>query len=155
MVERDFSRFFVFIFLSMNNTTLQSNPPPLPSQADPKAAKEKATEEKYQLMSTIQAIRQGKMPHNAQLEEMLNKMIENQVIQSRENKISEDGKILLNDFRELLQTVKKALNVKNKDELFQSMVYHLHCMESPISKGKNKKRKLQLKSICLTILSKK
>jgi transcriptional regulatory protein LevR len=90
-------------------------------------------------MSTIQAIRQGKMPHNAQLEEMLNKMIENQVIQSRENKISEDGKILLNDFRELLQTVKKALNVKNKDELFQSMVYHLHCMESPISKGKNKK----------------
>jgi hypothetical protein len=118
----------------MNNTTLQNNPPPLPSQADPKAAKERATEEKYQLMSTIQAIRQGKMPHNAQLEEMLNKMIENQVIQSRENKISEDGKILLNDFRELLQTVKKALNVKNKDELFQSMVYHLHCMESPISK---------------------
>ncbi|EIE81696.1 hypothetical protein RO3G_06401 [Rhizopus delemar RA 99-880] len=118
----------------MNNTTVQNNPPPLPSQADPKAAKEKATEEKYQLMSTIQAIRQGKMPHNAQLEEMLNKMIENQVIQSRENKISEDGKILLNDFRELLQTIKKALNIKNKDELFQSMVYHLHCMESPISK---------------------
>lgn len=106
------------------------------NQMDPKTAKQKATEEKYRLFGTLQAIRQGKMPHNDHLNDLLSKLAQNQIVLSREHLISEDGKLLLNDFRELLKTLETALNVKNKDELFQSMVYHLHCMDSPISKGK-------------------
>ncbi|RCI03683.1 DNA ligase (ATP) [Rhizopus stolonifer] len=104
------------------------------NQMDPKTAKQKATEEKYRLFGTLQAIRQGKMPHNDHLNDLLSKLAQNQIVLSREHLISEDGKLLLNDFRELLKTLETALNVKNKDELFQSMVYHLHCMDSPISK---------------------
>lgn len=118
--------------------TADKNKLPL-SQTDPDAAKQKAAEHKLQLLATFQAMqREGKLPHNAQLHELLDKLIENRVISSREHLVSEDGKLLLNDFRNLLRTLQKALSHKNKDELFQSLVYHLHCMESPISKGKKK-----------------
>ncbi|RCI02425.1 hypothetical protein CU098_012529, partial [Rhizopus stolonifer] len=105
--------------------------PPLPRKENPRASKEQATEDKYELMNAIQAIRGGKMPHNAQLDDLLTRLIENSVVRSREHLISADGRVLLNDFRELLKTVKKALLTKNKRELFQSMVYHLHRLESP------------------------
>lgn len=134
-----------------DNSMSSASAPPLPSEADPKAAKQRATEQKYQLFSTWQAIQQGKMPHNAQLDEMLEKLIQNKVISSREHLISEDGKKLLNDLRNLLQTVRKTLSVKNKDELFQSLVYHLHCMDTPISTGKYyKKKKYSIKLNCIT-----
>lgn len=113
---------------------LNKNELPL-SETDPKAARQKAAENKLQLLGTIQAMKQGKMPHNAHLEDLLDKLVNNQVIKSREHLMSQDGKILLNDFRKLLKTVKKTLDVKNREELFQSLVYHLHLMESPITKG--------------------
>jgi hypothetical protein len=107
------------------------------SETDPKAAKKKATEQKLQLLGTIQGIqREGRLPPNGQLIELLEKLAHNQVIVSREHVMSPDGRVLLNDFRKLIKTLEKALEAKNKDELFQSLVYHLHCMESPISKGK-------------------
>ncbi|KAG2230926.1 hypothetical protein BDF21DRAFT_358030 [Thamnidium elegans] len=106
------------------------------SETDPDAARQKATEDKLQLLGTIQAMQQGRMPHNAQLDELLGKLISNKVITSREHLMSADGRILLNDFRKLLKTAQKSLAVKNKDELFQSLVYHLHCMEYPITKDK-------------------
>ncbi|KAF1807717.1 hypothetical protein FB192DRAFT_1271962, partial [Mucor lusitanicus] len=102
------------------------------SETDPKAAKQKAAEQKLQLLGAFQAMqRDGRMPHNPQLDDLLGKLMTNKVISSREHLMSEDGRILLKDFRKLIGTMQKALNVKNKDELFQSLVYHLHCMESP------------------------
>ncbi|KAL0146113.1 hypothetical protein V8B55DRAFT_1443688 [Mucor lusitanicus] len=105
------------------------------SETDPKAAKQKAAEQKLQLLGAFQAMqRDGRMPHNPQLDDLLGKLMTNKVISSREHLMSEDGRILLKDFRKLIGTMQKALNVKNKDELFQSLVYHLHCMESPVNK---------------------
>ncbi|GAN06581.1 conserved hypothetical protein [Mucor ambiguus] len=105
------------------------------SETDPKAAKQRAAEQKLQLLGTFQAMQKdGRMPHNPQLDDLLGKLMTNKVISSREHLMSEDGRILLKDFRKLIGTMQKALNVKNKDELFQSLVYHLHCMESPINK---------------------
>jgi len=107
------------------------------SETDPQAAKQKAAEQKLQLLGAFQAMqRDGRMPHNPQLDDLLGKLATNKVISSREHLMSEDGRILLKDFRKLIGTMQKALNAKNKDELFQSLVYHLHCMESPINKGK-------------------
>lgn len=94
------------------------------SPQEAKAAKQKATEEKYKLFSTWKAMSEGKMPHNAQLDDMLTKLINNQTIRSREHMVSDDGRRLLQDFRDLLQTLKRALHEKNQEELFQSMVYH-------------------------------
>ncbi|EPB83889.1 hypothetical protein HMPREF1544_09343 [Mucor circinelloides 1006PhL] len=105
------------------------------SETDPQAAKQKAAEQKLQLLGAFQAMqRDGRMPHNPQLDDLLGKLATNKVISSREHLMSEDGRILLKDFRKLIGTMQKALNAKNKDELFQSLVYHLHCMESPINK---------------------
>ncbi|KAK4517613.1 regulatory particle non-ATPase [Mucor velutinosus] len=105
------------------------------SETDPKAAKQKSAEQKLQLFGAFQAMQKdGRMPHNPELDDLLGKLMTNKVISSREHLMSEDGRILLKDFRKLIGTMQKALNVKNKDELFQSLVYHLHCMESPINK---------------------
>jgi hypothetical protein len=119
------------------STSQRINKSELPlSEVDPHSAKQKAAQDKLQLFGTIQTMqRDGRMPHNDQLNELLEKLKTNKVISSRENTMSPDGRKLLHDFRELIQTVQRALTVKNKEELFQSLVYHLHCMESPVKKG--------------------
>ncbi|KAI8075926.1 uncharacterized protein B0P05DRAFT_454424, partial [Gilbertella persicaria] len=115
-------------------TTHQQNKPL--SEVDPKAAKQRAAENKLQLLSTLQILKkEGKMPHNEQLLDLLERLKTNQIISSREHMMSDEGKRLFNDFRDLISTIEKALQVKNKEELFQSLVYHLHCMESPLNKG--------------------
>ncbi|KAI8972768.1 hypothetical protein BDB01DRAFT_900304 [Pilobolus umbonatus] len=96
--------------------------------------KQRAAEEKTQLFSMLQAMKEGRMPHNDQLKDIMFKLINNKAISSREHLMSNDGKTLLNDFRALLKTMQTALNEKNKEELFQSLVYHLHCIDSPLSK---------------------
>lgn len=106
------------------------------SEVDPHSARQKSAQDKLQLFETIQSMqRDGRMPHNDHLNELLDKLKTNKVISSREHLMSYDGQRLLHDFRKLIQTVQKSLAVKNKEELFQSLVYHLHCMESPIKKG--------------------
>lgn len=122
------------------NLHQQPNKNNLPlSETNPQAAKQKAADEKLQLLGTFQAMqRDGRMPHNPQLDDLLGKLMTNKIISSREHLMSEDGRLLLKDFRKLIGTAQKALSVKNKDELFQSLVYHLHCMESPLNKGKQK-----------------
>ncbi|CEP13128.1 hypothetical protein [Parasitella parasitica] len=105
------------------------------SSASPEEAKQKSAEQKLQLLGAFQAMqREGKMPHNPQLHDLLGKLMTNNVISSREHLMSQDGRLLLKDFRKLIGSIQKTLAVKNKDELFQSLVYHLHCMESPVDK---------------------
>ncbi|KAI7904249.1 uncharacterized protein BX663DRAFT_432187, partial [Cokeromyces recurvatus] len=102
---------------------------------DPKAVKQKAAEVKLHLLGVMQTMqKEGKMPHNTELNDLLEKLKTNRIISSREHLMSTDGKNLLHDFRDLLNVIQKALIVKNKDELFQSLVYHIHCMDTPISK---------------------
>lgn len=128
--------------------------PPLPGKTDQQdraSAKEQAAEEKTQVFSILKAIQDGRMPHNDQLHDLLTKLLDNRIISSRAHLMSQDGQILLNDFRALIKTIQKALHEKNKDELFQSLVYHLHCIESPLSKdqvsgtveGKTDQRQMQ------------
>jgi hypothetical protein len=105
------------------------------SETDPQAAKEKQAKEKLEIIQAFRDIQNGNLPHNDKLDEMLEKLMNNTVVSSREHKMSQDGKLLLNDFRQLLQTLRNALQVKNGDELFQTYVHHLYLMESPIKKG--------------------
>ncbi|OBZ91473.1 Uncharacterized protein C32A11.02c [Choanephora cucurbitarum] len=118
------------------NTSSSSNQHNKPlSEVDPKAAKQRSAENKLQLLAVMQAIsKEGRMPHNDQLIDLMERLKSNSVISSREHMISPDGKKLFADFRDLITTAEKALKVKNKEELFQSLVYHLHKMESPINR---------------------
>ncbi|KAI8877969.1 hypothetical protein K501DRAFT_337071 [Backusella circina FSU 941] len=104
------------------------------SKTDPKSAKEKQAKEKLEILATFREIQNGKLPHNDKLDELLEKLMNNTIVSSREHKMSQDGKLLLSDFRQLLQTLRNALQVKNHDELFQSYVHHLYLMELPIKK---------------------
>ncbi|OAD78377.1 hypothetical protein PHYBLDRAFT_107123, partial [Phycomyces blakesleeanus NRRL 1555(-)] len=81
-------------------------------------------------------MRQGRLPHNTEIDSFLERLINSPSIHSRQHLMSPDGKRLLRDFQELVTTIRKAVAVKNKNELFQSFVYHLHAMDNPVTKGK-------------------
>ena len=72
------------------------------------------------------ALRQGKMPNNDQLNEILDRMLNIRAINERRNLMSSDGQKLLADFQALIVTLQKMLYTKNADHLFQSLHYHLH-----------------------------
>jgi hypothetical protein len=104
------------------------------SQTDPEAAKQQSAAQKLELFGAIKGMQEGVLPQNDQLDSLLERLIDNRVIRSREHGMSQDGKKLLNDFRALMETLRKTLQVKNKDQLFQAFTYHLHCMDIPVSK---------------------
>ncbi|KAI8366790.1 uncharacterized protein BYT42DRAFT_504682 [Radiomyces spectabilis] len=105
------------------------------------ASKEESRVEKLKWFEMVQAMKEGKMPTNAQINEFISRMIQSPTIEARKNNMSAEGQQLLADFRALLQTMQNALATKNKDELFQSLVYHLRNIQ-PASVNKE-----QLKSL--------
>ncbi|OAD78793.1 hypothetical protein PHYBLDRAFT_86476, partial [Phycomyces blakesleeanus NRRL 1555(-)] len=97
--------------------------------------KEMAVNDKLKTFDLVQAVRSGKLPTNNQMTSFFQSMIDNPSIETRKHLMSEDGQSLLKDMRKLLVTLQKTLAHKNSDELFQSLVYHMSQLESPIGKG--------------------
>ncbi|KAG0170457.1 hypothetical protein DFQ28_002079 [Apophysomyces sp. BC1034] len=99
--------------------------------AQPNTEDERALADRLKTLDMFQALRHGKFPNNQKLYEFLDKMIDSPSIEQRKSLMSEDGQLLLNDFSELLKSVKKTIQTKNADELFQSLFYHLHNLHPP------------------------
>ncbi|KAI7904602.1 uncharacterized protein BX663DRAFT_559607 [Cokeromyces recurvatus] len=94
-------------------------------------------------ISNIQSMRDGKLPNNEQINNAIDQLLNSRVIENNKKSMSDDGQILLKDFQELLVILQKALQEKNRDELFQSMIYHVRKSEESIKVDKNKLRKDQ------------
>ncbi|KAI9497518.1 hypothetical protein BDB00DRAFT_784840 [Zychaea mexicana] len=88
--------------------------------------KMQAKPETIEFFELYEALRQGKMPNNNQLSQVLDRLLDIRAINERQHMMSPDGQKLLADFRALIQTLQTALHVKNRDQLFQSLYYHLH-----------------------------
>jgi hypothetical protein len=71
----------------------------------------------------IQAFRSGKYPSNAQVDESLTFAIKNSPID--ESKLSADGKQLIQDFRDIIETFRVIVQKKNADELMQNFLVRL------------------------------
>lgn len=99
--------------------------------AQPTTEQQRVLDERLKTLDMFQALSHGKFPNNEKIFEFLDKMIDSQTIEQRRMLMSEDGQQLLHDFRELLQTVKKTIQMKNGDELFQSLFYHLQNLNVP------------------------
>lgn len=80
---------------------------------------------KVEMIEFIEGVRSGRLPNNAQIEHFLDRLLNIRAIQERQHLMSADGQRLLADIQELIQTLKTALYVKNQDQLFQSLYYHL------------------------------
>jgi hypothetical protein len=68
----------------------------------------------------IQAFRLGKYPSNAQVDESLTYAINNSPID--DSKLSSDGKQLVQDFRDIIETFRVIVKKKNADELMQNFL---------------------------------
>ncbi|KAI8393277.1 uncharacterized protein BYT42DRAFT_680 [Radiomyces spectabilis] len=101
---------------------------------DDRSPQEKSRDEKLKMLEVVRGMRNGKFPTNQHMNRLFDKALQNKVIHDRQHLMSPDGQRLLKDFQDLLRVLKQTLDTKNKDELFQSMVYHLHCMDAPLNK---------------------
>ncbi|KAI8967022.1 hypothetical protein BDF20DRAFT_983364 [Mycotypha africana] len=84
------------------------------------------------IMNNVQSLRAGKLPTNEQLNAVMDRFLNSKVIERNRTNLSEDGQTLLNDLQELIIAFQRALQTKNRDELFQSFVYHVHRSEAAL-----------------------
>ncbi|EIW85913.1 hypothetical protein CONPUDRAFT_148046 [Coniophora puteana RWD-64-598 SS2] len=94
------------------------------SVVDPsdRVAKESDVDRKIRLYGVVEAFRQGRMPDNAQIDETLNYVVANSPVDL--DKLSPDGRKLIQDSREIVETARLMVKEKNADELFQHFVWH-------------------------------
>ncbi|GAA5878086.1 hypothetical protein JCM8547_002824, partial [Rhodosporidiobolus lusitaniae] len=87
------------------------------------------TDRKLKLLGVIEAFRQGKYPSNEQSVQALDYAINHSPI--NEGKLSKDGKVLVEDFREIIRVLKEIIVEKNDDELIQNFIYHTRQVNTP------------------------
>ena len=74
------------------------------------------------LYGVIQAFRAGRMPDNAQIDQTLKYFIEHSPVDV--NRLSPEGKKLVDDVRAILATSRTQFAEKNADEVLQQFIYH-------------------------------
>ncbi|CAH7690415.1 hypothetical protein BY996DRAFT_8551141 [Phakopsora pachyrhizi] len=93
-----------------------------------KELKSKDEERKMRLYGVIEAFRAGKYPSNAQIDKTLAYAIDHSPIE--EERLSPDGKQLIQDFRDIIETSRVMVQKKNSDELMQNFLFHTRHIDS-------------------------
>lgn len=99
--------------------------------------------EKASVISGVQSLRQGKLPTNDHLNRVINRLVDSRSIANNQSYMSRDGQLLLKDFKELLLVFQRALKTKNRDELFQSMIYHVKRSEEAYRRDQHSESDMQ------------
>lgn len=76
---------------------------------------------KLKLWGVVEAFRDGRMPDNHQIDTALNYALTNSPVDL--NKLSPDGRELIEDFRDIIETARIMVREKNSDELLQNAVW--------------------------------
>ncbi|KIX08614.1 uncharacterized protein Z518_03270 [Rhinocladiella mackenziei CBS 650.93] len=87
------------------------------------AQKEKDINQKLQLYGIYQAFSNGKAPSNKQIDVALNSALESKALSSPSGKLSEDGRKLVADLKEVIRQAKYLLLTKNEGDLLQEFVW--------------------------------
>ncbi|OCF37895.1 hypothetical protein I316_00119 [Kwoniella heveanensis BCC8398] len=76
---------------------------------------------KLKLWGVVAAFRDGRMPDNRQIDSALEYAISHSPVEL--NKLSPEGRVLVDDFRDIIETARMIVAEKNADELFQEAVW--------------------------------
>ncbi|KAI9105852.1 hypothetical protein DFS34DRAFT_32062 [Phlyctochytrium arcticum] len=76
------------------------------------------------VLSAMQALQDGKLPTNEQLEGLIYRMMHAEGVRRREYLLSEEGAQTWTDFKKLMRGVQDMLDRKNPDELLQRFIWH-------------------------------
>lgn len=86
--------------------------------------KEVDRNQKFKFFECLQALMQGRLPTNEQIDHFLVMASNSPSLEARTHMLSADGKSLYEDFQELLRTTRGIVYEKNEQELFQNFIYH-------------------------------
>ncbi|ETS73594.1 hypothetical protein PFICI_14540 [Pestalotiopsis fici W106-1] len=85
--------------------------------------KEADVNRKLQIYGIINAFQNGKVPSNEQIDVALNSFLASRALSKPSDKLSAEGRALVNDFREVVQQAKNLLLSKNEGNLLQDFIY--------------------------------
>ncbi|KAI0043796.1 hypothetical protein FA95DRAFT_1498062 [Auriscalpium vulgare] len=134
--------------MSLPNATKDiSDHPGKNAVTDPlnKEAKAADVDRKMRFYGVIEAFRQGKYPSNQQIDQTLKHVLSSRPVD--EAKLSPDGRKLIQDTRDIIETARLIVQEKNADELFQNFLWHTGGVDlsqakkdpnevAPVDKGK-------------------
>ncbi|KAF8301114.1 hypothetical protein DL93DRAFT_2122133 [Clavulina sp. PMI_390] len=87
-----------------------------------KAVMQADIDRKMRFYGVIQAFRENRYPDNVQIDETLLYVLDNSPID--ESKLSSEGRKLISDARDIIETARLIVKEKNSDELFQNFLAH-------------------------------
>lgn len=85
--------------------------------------KEADVNRKLQIYGIINAFQNGKVPSNEQIDIALNSFLASKALANPSDKLSPEGRALVNDFREVVKQAKHLLLSKNEGNLLQDFIY--------------------------------
>lgn len=77
---------------------------------------------KLKLYGVINAFKESRMPTNEQIDTTLKYVLNHSPVP--ENELSAEGRQLIQDSRDIIETMRLMVKEKNRDELFQNFVWH-------------------------------
>ncbi len=86
-----------------------------------KVAKEADVQRKIKLFNALSAMRQSRLPTNAQMDSWLDYAISNPPLDI--HSLSKDGQKLVVDVQEILKTLRALIQEKNSDQLLQEWIW--------------------------------
>lgn len=85
--------------------------------------KEADVNRKLQIYGIINAFQNGKVPSNEQIDVALNSFLASRALSKPSDKLSAEGRALVNDFRNVVEQAKALLLSKNEGNLLQDFIY--------------------------------
>ncbi|KAI0279401.1 hypothetical protein BGY98DRAFT_968754 [Russula aff. rugulosa BPL654] len=112
--------------------------PPKNAVAAPvnKQEKDADVDRKLRFYGVIQAFRQGRYPSNGQIDSALRYVLEQSSVD--QDQLSPEGRKLIQDCRDIIETARIIVREKNSDELFQNFLWNTSSVDlSSARKGPN------------------
>lgn len=87
-----------------------------------KQAQAADVDRKLKLYGVFSAFKESRMPTNEQIDRTLNYVLQHSPVP--ESDLSPEGRKLISDTRDIIETARLIVKEKNRDELFQNFVWH-------------------------------
>lgn len=79
---------------------------------------------KLRLYGIFQAFANGKLPSNRQIDVALSSFVNHNKLRNPNSQLSAEGRVILEDFRNVVEEAKRLLLIKNHDEALQEFIWH-------------------------------
>ena len=76
----------------------------------------------------VEAFRNGRLPTNAQIDKTLQYILDHSPVDV--HKLSPEGKNLVQDIKDILETSRLMVHQKNADQLLQNFIWHTRAVDS-------------------------